>query len=72
MNLRAGAISIGDRFTKVGDYSRMVYVADSLVELHGLPPHVRLVRFGGGDGMLMSASALLDPRLWTRVSAERD
>lgn len=72
MILRTGEISIGDRFTKVGDYSRMVYVVHSLVDSPGAPPHVRLVGPAGSDKMLMSASALLDSRFWFRVSAERD
>jgi hypothetical protein len=69
MKLRAGAVSIGDRFTKVGDYSRTVYVVDSLVEGRGSPPHVRLVNSGGKERILISASALADPRFWSRVAA---
>jgi hypothetical protein len=69
MILRTGEISIGGRFTKVGDYSRTVYVVDSLVKSYGTPPHVRLVGPTGSDRTLMSASILLDSRFWSRVSA---
>jgi hypothetical protein len=72
MKLLTGEVSIGDRFTKVGDYSRTVYIVNSIVESRGAPPHVRLVGAGGRESMLMSASALLDAHFWLRVSLERD
>jgi hypothetical protein len=66
--LRAEQVSVGDRFTKVGAYSRVVYVVGSVVESHGCPPHVRLMADGGNDGILMSVSALLDDHFWSRAS----
>ena len=71
MKSRTSEVSIGDRFTKVGDYSRTIYVIQSLVESHGTPPHARLVGAEGRQNrMLMSASVLLDPRFWSRVSTQ--
>jgi hypothetical protein len=72
MKLLAGQVSVGDSFTKVGGTSRTVYVVASLVASYGAPSHVRLVAEESSDGMLMSASALLDNRLWSRVSTERN
>jgi hypothetical protein len=73
MKLRSGEVSIGNRFIKVGDYSRTVYIVDSLVESHGFLPHARLVADGERRStMLMSASALSDPRFWSRVTAKGD
>jgi hypothetical protein len=74
MKLLADEVSVGDRFTKVGDYSRTVYVVDSLTDAHGLFQHARLVCSMGRDRMLISTYALLDPNYWSRVPAkgERD
>ena len=72
MKLRAGKVSIGDSFTKTAGFSRTVYVVTSLVEAQGAPPHVRLAADGEAGAMLISISALLDSRLWSRVSTERD
>ena len=74
MKLRAGQVSVGDRFTKVGSHSRIVYVVESVVESYWNedPPHVRLVADGQSDGMLMSVSALLDDHFWSRISPERN
>jgi hypothetical protein len=66
-NLRVGHVSVGDCFTKVGGYSRIIYVVESLVEPYGSLPHVRLAADGKSDGMLMSVSALLDDHFWTRI-----
>jgi hypothetical protein len=66
MKLRAGQVSVGDRFTKVGANSPTVYAVGSIVEPYGCPPHVRLMADGKTDGMLMSVSALLDGRFWSR------
>ena len=71
MKLRAGQVSVGDSFTKTGGFSRTVYVVTELVASHGAPSHVRLVAEGQPEGILMSVSALLDNRLWSRVSTER-
>lgn len=62
-------VSIGDRFIKVGPPFRPVYMVKSVVDLYEIPPHVRLVTNGQSDEMLMSVSALLDRRLWSRVPA---
>jgi hypothetical protein len=68
MKLRAGKVSVGDRFTKNGGFSRTVYVVASLVDAPGSPPHVRLIAEGQAGGMLISVSALMDARLWSPVS----
>jgi hypothetical protein len=69
MKLLTDEVSIGDRFIKVGDYSRTVYVVHSLTDAHGLFQHARLVCSVGRDRMLISTSALLDPNYWSRVSS---
>ena len=61
-------VSVGDRFIKVGPPFRPVYMVKSMVDLYEIPPHVRLVTNGHSDEMLMSVSALLDRRLWSRVA----
>jgi hypothetical protein len=65
-------VSVGDGFTRVGNWSGATYVVTSLVEPPGMPPHVRLVADGQrqGDQMLMSVSALLDRRFWQRASVD--
>jgi hypothetical protein len=65
MKLLADEVSVGDRFTKVGDYSRTVYVVDSLTDAHGLFQHARLVCSMGRDRMLISTYALLAELLVT-------
>jgi hypothetical protein len=72
MKLLADEVSVGDRFIKVGDYSRTVYVVHSLTEAHGLFQHARLVCSMGRDRMLISTSALLDRNYWSRVPAKSD
>ena len=72
MALLTDEVSVGDRFIKVGDYSRRVYVVHSLTDAHGLFQHARLVAKAGNDRMLISTSALLDPNYWSRVSAKGD
>ena len=72
MKFLADEVSVGDRFIKVGDYSRRVYVVHSLTDAHGLFQHARLVANAGSDRILIATSALLDPNYWSRVSAERD
>jgi len=69
MKFADNQVSIGDSFTKIGSWSGTVYVVASLCELPGLPTHVRLVAAGERQsaGMLMSISAVLDPRFWRRV-----
>jgi hypothetical protein len=71
MKLLIDEVSVGDRFIKVGDYSRTVYVIDSLVDAHGFPRHARLVSGVGSDRMLISPSALLDPNSWSRYQCAR-
>jgi hypothetical protein len=62
-------VSLGDMFMTTTGSSRKVYVVQALVEQPAIPLHVRLVVEGQerGTGMLMSASALLDPHFWQRV-----
>jgi hypothetical protein len=72
MKLLTDEVSVGDRFIKVGDYSRRVFVVHSLTEAHGLFQHARLVASAGSDRMLISTSALLDPNYWSRVPAKND
>ena len=68
MKFAKDQISIGDSFAKAGNWSGAVYVVTAFFEPPGLPPHVRLVAEGERrSGMLMSISAILDPRFWRRV-----
>lgn len=69
MRAQAGTVSVGDRFIKVGQPSRAIYVVESCVDLYDLPLHVRLTTSEQSDRMLMSVSALLDRRFWLRVAA---
>lgn len=69
MKMQSHLVAIGDRFIKVGPPFRPVYMVKSVVDLYEIPPHVRLVANGQNDEMLMSVSALLDRRLWSRVAA---
>ena len=69
MKMQSHLVAIGDRFMKVGPPFRPVYMVKSVVDLYEIPPHVRLVANGQNDEMLMSVSALLDRRLWSRVAA---
>jgi hypothetical protein len=64
-------VSIGDRFSPVGA-PRTIYTVDSFVERPGLPLHVRLVQSQDRQGahLLMSISALRDPRFFTRVAEQ--
>jgi hypothetical protein len=64
-------VSVGDAFARVG--SRSVYIVQSLVEgPPGTPVHARLAAAAPArDGaMLMSVSALTDPRFFVRVARE--
>jgi hypothetical protein len=69
MKLAKDQIAVGDSFTKAGTWSGSVYVVTAFFNPPGLPPHVRLASAGQGDRMLMSISAILDPRFWRRVPA---
>jgi len=72
MKLLTDEVSVGDRFIKVGDYSRTVYVVHSLTDAHGLFQHARLLGGVGSERLLISTSALLDPNYWSRVPATTD
>lgn len=61
-------ISVGDRFAKAGEPSRLVYVVVSTAEPVDVPPHVRLMAAGQSGTMLMSVSAMLDKSFWSPVS----
>jgi len=69
MKFSRDQIAIGDGFAKVGSWSGAVYVVTAFFEPPGLPPHVRLVTEAEGqsDRLLISTSAVLDPRFWRRV-----
>ena len=67
LKLRASQVSIGDTFTKAGGFSRLIYAVDSFLQSDHIPRHVRLLARGENDRMLISLSALLDPRIWLRV-----
>ena len=71
MKFSKDQVAIGDGFTKVGHGLSAVYVVTAFFEPSGLPTHVRLVAEGEGQSerMLVSKSALLDPRFWRRVPA---
>ena len=68
MALLSNKVSLGDRFSPVGT-PRTVYTVDSFVERQGLPLHVRLVvsQEQPGGYLLISVSALRDPRFFTRL-----
>ena len=67
-------VSLRDAFATGRGLAQKVYVVESFVENPSFPLHVRLVPKGRerSPGMLMSASALLDSRLWRRVSDRVD
>ncbi len=67
-------VSLNDRFTTGSGLYSKVYVVEALIERPAIPLHARLFAQGDerGSGMLISASALLDPRFWHRVSAKPD
>jgi hypothetical protein len=67
--LLSDKISLGDSFTPIGG-SRVIYTVDSFVERPGMPLHVRLTRSPerSGTSLLMSVSALKDPRFFRRVA----
>jgi hypothetical protein len=73
MKLAKDQIAVGDSFTRAGTWSGAVYVVTAFFNPPGLPPHVRLVSAGEGQGdrLLISISAILDPRFWRRVPAAR-
>ena len=68
MKLIKGEVSVGDNFARAGA-SRTVYRVASFVESSGLPLHVRLLADGKEQiaPLLMSVSALKDPRFFRRL-----
>ena len=71
MRLLNDKVSLGDSFTRVGA-SRTTYTVDSFVERPGVPLHVRLVipEKLPSSPLLMSVSALKDPRFFRRVEPQ--
>jgi hypothetical protein len=62
-------VRVGDAFARVG-WLRVVYIVESVVEgVRGMPPHVRLVTEprSADAPLLISISALSDPRFYERV-----
>lgn len=69
MKFSKDQVAIGDSVTKIGTVSTLTYVVDSVVDVPGMPPHVRLVPEGQGEGgMLIGKAAVSDRRLWRRVA----
>lgn len=68
MKLTKAEVSLGDGFARVGT-SRTVYRVASFVASPGLPLHVRLLADGKEQGapLLMSVSAVKDPRFFRRI-----
>lgn len=64
---RPAGVSVGDRFTKVGQPSR-VFIVMALDERPGRPPHAFVSAApNGGDRRLIAVSALTDPNLFKRL-----
>lgn len=57
-------IETGARFVKVGALQPVVWVVEKVLDMPGLPNHVRLLKDGGRDSMTVSVEALLNPRLF--------
>jgi hypothetical protein len=63
-------VLVGDAFTRVGG-ARTVFTVTSIVDTPpGTPAHVRLIgdARSGPAALMMSVSALTDPRFFERVS----
>ncbi|CAO3414328.1 hypothetical protein [Azospirillum doebereinerae] len=64
---RSASVSVGDRFTKVGQPSR-VFIVMALDERPGRPPHAFVSAApNGGDRRLIAVSALTDPALFRKL-----
>ncbi|QCG96452.1 hypothetical protein SAMN02982917_1755 [Azospirillum oryzae] len=64
---RPASISVGDRFTKVGQPSRVLIVM-AVDDRPGRPPHAFVsTASSGGDRLLIALSALTDPTLFRRL-----
>lgn len=64
---RSARVSVGDRFVKVGQSSR-VFMVVALDERPGRPPHAFVSAApGGGVRLLIAVSALTDPDLFRRL-----
>ncbi len=58
-------LSAGERYLKRNEMLPVVYVVDRVVELPGLPKHVRLQREDNPlDCVTVSLDTLLDPRFY--------
>jgi hypothetical protein len=69
MRISKDQVALGDSVAKIGTLSAVTYVVADIVEMPGIPPHVRLLpEVLGESGMLISKSAVSDRRLWRRVS----
>ncbi|MDR6773338.1 hypothetical protein [Azospirillum sp. BE72] len=64
---RPANVSVGDRFTKVGQPSR-VFIVMALDDRPSRPPHAFVsVAPNGGNRRLIAVSALTDPTLFRRL-----
>lgn len=57
-------IEAGARYIKVGALKPVVWIVEKVMDLPGLPHHVRLFKDGGKDSMTVSVDALQNPRLF--------
>ncbi|MDQ2102545.1 hypothetical protein [Azospirillum isscasi] len=64
---RSASVSVGDRFTKAGQPSR-VFIVIALDGRPGRPPHAFVsAASNGGDRLLIAVSALTDSTLFSRL-----
>jgi hypothetical protein len=61
------SVKPGDRFMRVGE-TNTIWIVERLLDLHGVPQHLRLVNIGGHRRALTFAvSAVLDRALFRRL-----
>jgi len=57
-------IEAGDRFTKVDAVQPVVWVVDKVLEMPGMPRHVRLVKERGHASTTVSIETLMNTRFF--------
>lgn len=57
-------IEAGDRFVKVDAVQPVIWVVEKVLEVPGLPPHVRLVKDSGHDSTTVSLETLMNTRFF--------
>lgn len=64
--IRTPAVTVGQRFTRVGQPNKIYVVAD-IRQLAGCPRHARLRLEDASDEILIALTALTDSNLYRRV-----